>query len=101
MSRPYPAPTRPLIRFAVLACVPLLGACSTLPKPATLHLTQTQRQPCEAPVVGSLATQGDVDAALVRTAVAWKACAREKQGLVKAIDDFNEAVKPKRRFWFF
>jgi hypothetical protein len=102
MSRPCPAPRRRSIRLAAPLCALLLAGCSTTaPSAPTLTLTASQRAPCQTPRGEPLATQGDDDALKIRLATLLAACAREKRGLVEAVDGFNAAgeARPWWRFW--
>ena len=86
--------------FAVVSCAMLLTACTTAQPAVTLNLTASQRAPCLPPDLGTLATQAALDGLLIAQATAFMACAREKQGLVEAVDGFNAAVqRPKRKWW--
>lgn len=89
MSSSFPTPRPRLPLIAVLACVALLPACSTV----TGDVPLTLREACPRPTT-PMQTQGDEDAYVVRLAQALVVCDGRRQALV----DIFDKPKPWWRF---
>lgn len=83
---------------AAMASVLLLGGCVTAPKPVVIQVPDSLRKPCERAPVGALATQGDLDALIIRQEVAVATCSKRGDALVEIIDSHAEVTKPRK--WF-
>lgn len=83
-----------LILLGGLLCATALSACVTSTPPA-LPIPDRYRLACERAPVGDLATQGDLDAFLIRQEGALTVCDDTRSELVKLIDGFNAQKRVK------
>lgn len=72
-----------------------LSACATSPSAPKIPVPQTYRDPCERPR-GSLSTDGEVAAFVVRQELALADCEARRRELVGLIDQANEPSKKRR-----
>ncbi len=95
----------PLRLFLLTSC--LLGAmglasCASQPKAVTLTIPASLRADCKGPAgEDRVQTMGDLAAFSLRQEAAILDCNTKRREVVRLADEFNAAVKPKRRVWPF